>query len=109
MYAIQARQIEVGATHPEIRTTNTHDAIRRLANLGELEADSARRIEDAYRFLRRLIDALRVVRGNAKDVAIPPVTTREFDYLSRRLGYGSPESLQRDIDHHMAVARELWA
>ena len=108
-YAIQARQIEVGATHPEIRTTSTHDAITRLANLGELEADSARRIEDAYRFLRRLIDALRVVRGNAKDVAIPPVTTREFDYLSRRLGYGSPESLQRDVDHHMAVARELWA
>ncbi len=108
-YYIQARQIEVGAAHPEVRTTNTHDAIARLANLGELEAGLAQRITDSYRFLRQLIDALRVVRGDAKDITIPPVTAREFDYLSRRLGYGSPESLQRDVDHHMAVARELWA
>ena len=108
-YYIQARQIEVGAAHPKIRTTNTYDAIARLANLGELETGLARRITESYRFLRHLIDALRVVRGNARDVTIPPVTAREFDYLSRRLGYGSPESLQRDVDHHMAVAHDLWA
>ena len=108
-YYIQARQLEVGAAHPEIRTTHTHDAIARLANLGELDAALAQRITESYRFLRRLIDALRVVRGNAKDVTIPPATSREFDYLSRRLGYGSPEGLQRDVEHHMAVARDLWA
>ncbi len=107
-YAIQARQIALGADHPEVRTTNTLDAITRLVNLGELGADLDRRITGSYRFLRRLIDALRVVRGNAKDIAIPPVASREFDYLARRLDYGTPESLQRDIELQMGVARELW-
>ncbi len=107
-YAIQARQIEVGAAHREIRTTNTREAIRGLAKLGALDEDLARRVEEAYDFLRRLIDALRVVRGNAKDVAIPTASSRAFDYLSRRLAYGSPEHLQHQIDHQMAVARQLW-
>jgi glutamate-ammonia-ligase adenylyltransferase len=114
-YYVQACQLEAGAAHPEVRTTNTLDAIARLAEQNclternELDGDLAQRIGDSYRFLRRLIDALRVVRGNAKDITIPPVASQEFGYLSRRLGYGSPEALQRDVEQQMAVARDLWA
>jgi glutamate-ammonia-ligase adenylyltransferase len=108
-YFIQSRQIELGASRPELRTTSTHDAVVRLANLGALETDLAERITESYRFLRRLIDALRAVRGRAKDVTVPPTSTREFDYLSRRLGYGSPERLAHDVERCMAVARDLWS
>jgi glutamate-ammonia-ligase adenylyltransferase len=108
-YFIQSRQIELGASHLELRTTSTHDAVARLANLGALEARLAERITESYRFLRRLIDALRAVRGRAKDVTVPAASTREFDYLTRRLGYGSPEGLARDVERWMAVARDLWS
>ncbi len=107
-YFVQARQIEVGHAHPEARATNTLESLERLAGIGALERGLADRVAETYTFLRRLIDALRVVRGNAKDLAIPDTASREFDYLARRLGYGSPEGLSADVERHAELARGLW-
>ncbi len=59
-----------------------------LAETGILSADDYKRLRKAHTFLRWLIDALRVVRGNAKDVDIPPYESEEFAFLARRLRYG---------------------
>jgi glutamate-ammonia-ligase adenylyltransferase len=107
-YFVQARQILAGYRDPSVRVTNTLDAIARLAAGGHLDANHAEDLRACYRFLRRLIDALRVVRGNAKDLTIPPVETRDFAYLAHRLHYSSAAELHDTIVERMAFARSLW-
>ena len=52
----------------------------------------------AHTFLRWLINSLRVVRGNAKDVTIPPFGSEEFIFLARRLRYElDAEHLRDDL------------
>ena len=107
-YRVQAAQIEAGVTDPAVRTPSTLDAIARLAAGGHLDAESARRMAAAYAFLRRLIDALRVVRGHARDLTIPLHDSREFAYLARRLEL-EPAALAAAIEQEMAVASAVWA
>jgi glutamate-ammonia-ligase adenylyltransferase len=62
--------------------------------------------------LRRLIDALRVVRGHARDLVLPQTDAEAFTFLARRLGYwsnhGTPAQLAWDIRHHMSQARQIY-
>ncbi len=86
-YAVQYLQLLRGKDHPELRVTNTLEALdqlRRLILISEAESDMLRA---AYLFLRNLIDALRIVRGDASDLTLPEETSEEFKSLARRLGY----------------------
>ena len=107
-YYVQARQIEVGAEHPEVRVTSTHEAIRTLEALGAISPAEAQALQGAYRFLRELIEALRVVRGHARDLTIPPASSREFAHLARRMGYAQPGALAEQIEHWMRVGKQVW-
>jgi glutamate-ammonia-ligase adenylyltransferase len=86
-YAVQYLQLMHGHEHQAIRTPNTLAAIKALSAAKVLRAEEAHRLRRAYLFLRTLIDALRIVRGNATDLIIPPVDSEAFIFLSRRLGY----------------------
>ncbi len=107
-YFVQARQIEAGANDPSVRVTGTRNAIEQLVKGEHIEAALGRRLTEAYSFLRRLIDGLRVVRGHARDLTIPPRDSQEFAYLARRMRYESAKALSEAIDTHMAFARGLW-
>lgn len=107
-YFVQARQIAAGHADPRVRVTNTLDALERLADGGHIGPEEADRLRDSYRFLRRLIDALRVVRGHARDLTLPPAESREFAYLAHRLQYDSLAELQNAIAAQMGYARGLW-
>ena len=61
-----------------------------------------------YEYLRRLIDALRVVRGNARDLALPAPESRAEAYLARRLGLDSGEELRTTLAERMTAARASW-
>ena len=106
---MQARQIEAGASDPSVRAPGTIDAIERLAAAGALDAPRAQQLAEAYRFLRRLIDALRMVRGNARDLALPAPESRAEAYLARRLELPGGAELRTVLAERMAVARALWA
>jgi len=106
-YFIQAKQIEAGAHDPRVRVTSTRRATRLLAEGGHLDRQLAEQILDTYGFMRRLIDALRVVRGHARDLTIPRSGTREFAYLARRLGK-SEQELADEIVQRMGFAQRLW-
>jgi len=74
-YAVQYLQILHGKDHPELRTPSTLealDSLRRLKIISQKEQDHLRR---AYIFLRTLIDGLRMVRGNARDLILPEPAT----------------------------------
>lgn len=114
-YAVQYLQIMHGGRLPKLRTPNTLEALAALEAATILSAKEAAALRDAYLFLRYLIDALRIVRGHAKDLVVPPPESDAFVFLARRLGYTSERwqegaaQLAADIARHMAQARKLFS
>jgi len=109
-YLIQALQMKYGHQNPSLRLTNTREAMTALADAGIISKEDFIRLRDAHRFLRRLIDALRMVRGDAKDLTIPPPDSPEFAYLVRRVRYVNTEAEMREgIARHFATVREISA
>jgi glutamate-ammonia-ligase adenylyltransferase len=106
-YWVQARQIEAGARDRAVRAPSTSLAIERLSAGTYIGPAFADELAATYAFLRRLIDALRVVRGHARDLTVPPSESREFAYLARRLEL-EPVALAPAIDGHMRFAHALW-
>jgi glutamate-ammonia-ligase adenylyltransferase len=107
-YLVQGLQITYGATNPSLRLTNTRMAMVALTEAGILSVDNHARLRKAHTFLRWLIDSLRVVRGNTKDVNIPPFDSEEFAFLARRLLYGSDTNrLQEDLTRYPMDVQEL--
>lgn len=101
-YLVQALQIIHGKENPLVRLTNTRIALAALAESGYINADDQAALKAAHQFLRSLINALRMVRGNAKDVTVPPTDSEEFDFLARRLGYRDRrEALADTLRQHM--------
>ncbi len=107
-YLVQGLQITHGHCDPSLRLTNTREAIAALANAGILSPQDYPRLRDAHVFLRRLINALRMVRGNAKDLTVPRADSEDFAFLARRLGYGHDLArLCDDLTHHTTCVQEL--
>ena len=84
-YFVQVKQIAAGAEDPEVRQTNTQDAIHALRDRGHLSRQEFEQVEAGYRLLRAVINCLRIVRGHSKDLVIPDRRTSEFRFLARRL------------------------
>jgi len=107
-YLVQGLQITHGHKTPALRVTNTRGAMAALAEAGILTEEDYTHLRKAHTFLRWMIDSLRVVRGNAKDVTIPPINSEEFAFLARRLRYGSNiYQLQQDLEIHTANVLEI--
>ncbi len=107
-YYIQAWQIARGAQDPDLRLTNTLEAVDALCAKGHISRALALRLAQAYTFLRKLIDGLRIVRGNAKDLHAPPTDSKEFQRLAHRMAEESSEDLAVHISRHMEFSRRLW-
>ena len=104
-YFVQALQITFGDEHPALRTPNTRAALRALEQIGILPDRLP--LRNAYRFLRRLIDALRMVRGDARDLHVPPEGSDAFEFLTRRLDrHLAGERLADEIDRHSQIVLE---
>ena len=84
-YFIQILQIRHGGSQRDIQCTNTLKAAEALMANKFLNNNAFQKFEDGYRFLRALINGLRIVRGNAKDLVLPCADSQEFHYLIRRL------------------------
>ena len=107
-YLVQGLQISYGAERPSLRLTNIRLAMTALAEAGLLSKDDYIRLHKAHTFLSWLIDSLRVVRGNSRDVDIPPFESEEFSFLSRRLRYGSDTNrLREDLSRYPMDVQEI--
>ena len=111
-YAVQYLQIEHGRRHPELRTPSTLEGLDRLQAAGSIDAARRDELRAAYVFWRRVADALRMVRGNARDLLLPESASEEVRFLARRLGYAGPDwaaaaaGLLADVARHReAVSR----
>jgi glutamate-ammonia-ligase adenylyltransferase len=100
-YTVQYLQLMHGHQRPSIRTPNTLAAIDHLCGEALLTLEEGDRLKDNYLFLRQLIDGLRIVRGNAQDLVLPPSGSDEMVFLARRLGMITTNWLQgaEDLEH----------
>ncbi len=107
-YLVQGLQITHGHLDPSFRQTHTGEAMKALAVANIIPTEDYPRLRKAHIFLRRLINALRMVRGNAKDLTVPLPDSEEFAFLARRLNYGSNVArLQDDLTGHTTYVQEL--
>ena len=110
-YDIQLLQVMHGAADKRLQTPRIHEALGALSELGVLSRDEGKKLETAYYFLRRLINGLRMLRGSARDLFLPPDNSLEFVHLARRMGYQrggqlEPEQqLRVDFETQTAVVR----
>jgi glutamate-ammonia-ligase adenylyltransferase len=106
-YLIQGLQINQGAQNPALRLTNLREAMAALHTSGFLSNEDYTRLRKAHTFLRWLVDSLRVVRGNSKDVTMPVFGSDEFVFLARRLRYEDAEHLRDDLSRYVADVQEI--
>lgn len=113
-YAIQYLQIMHGHNHAVLRTPNAMQALAALVECGIVSRQDGENLRKAYLFLRMLIDGLRMVRGHAKDLVLPPADSDEFIFLARRVGYTTDDwqagarHLQADIEEHMRNTKTFF-
>ncbi len=105
-YLVQSWQLEHGAEHAALRSTNTLEALRAAVAVGAVSPGAAEGLEQHYRFLRRLIDALRMVRGNARDLSVPAAGD-ELLFLERRLAMAPGDLLPR-LERTLRAVRERF-
>lgn len=107
-YLVQGLQITYGREYPDIRQPNTREAMAMLAKHGVISETDFSRLRKAHTFLRWMIDSLRVVRGNARDVTVPREGSEEFSFLGRRMPYGSdPTRLLDALTRYTRDVQEL--
>ena len=113
-YAAQYLQVMHGHSHPSLRTPNTLQALAALVNEGLIARIDGAGLRKAYIFTRILVDGLRMVRGNTKDLVLPPPDSEEFVSLARRVGYTKDDwqagarDLQSDIQQHMTLTKTFF-
>jgi [glutamine synthetase] adenylyltransferase / [glutamine synthetase]-adenylyl-L-tyrosine phosphorylase len=106
-YFVQALQIAHGSRHPSLRTPNTLQAIHALGAAGILQAAEAETLRECYRFFRRLINALRVAHGHAKELSLPAAGTDELSLLARRMHLPDEGSLDAKLQECLSATRSL--
>ena len=113
-YAAQYLQVMHGHNHPSLRTPNTLQALAALVNAGLVARTDGAGLRKAYVFTRTLVDGLRMVRGNTKDLVLPAHDSEEFVCLARRVGYtrddwkAGARELQTDIQQHMTLTKQFF-
>ena len=99
---------------PSLRTSNTLRALAALIDASLIPRTTGETLRKSYLFIRMLIDGLRMVRGNTKDLVLPPPESDEFIFLARRVGYQTEDwqtgakHLLSDIEQHMKHNREFF-
>lgn len=106
-YLVQGLQITHGAGNAALRSTNTLVALDALATAGIVPPNDARDLREAFLFLRELIGAMRMVRGNARELSVPDSRSDECAFLCRRLGHDDPSRLHADLERHTNRVREI--
>jgi [glutamine synthetase] adenylyltransferase / [glutamine synthetase]-adenylyl-L-tyrosine phosphorylase len=110
-YNVQILQVLHGTDHPALRTPQLQKALAALGDARVLTPEDTSRLFAAYDFLRLLINAMRMLRGSARDLFLPDDSSPEFSHLARRMGYGSggslvpAQQLRLDYETHTAAVR----
>ncbi len=107
-YAVQAIQLTHGRAYPGLQHPNTLTVLREASRLELISEETGQAVERAYIFLRELIDCLRMVRGNAKDLTLPLPDSRDWHQLSRRMTTIHDSEIPLEaVEEQMAIVRRF--
>jgi glutamate-ammonia-ligase adenylyltransferase len=107
-YAVQSLQLLHGNEFPLLQQTSTLAGLRAAVQTKLVDPRQALAVERAYMFLRELVDCLRMVRGNARDLTLPEPGTRDWLQLDRRMtSIHDSEIPLAAVDQQMAVVRDF--
>lgn len=84
-YAVQALQLTFADRHPALRTSNTMAALAAAHQVQLISTPEYESARQACMFLREVIDCLRMARGSAQDLTVPPPQSPDYVQLARRL------------------------
>jgi len=102
-FAVELALMRDGFAHPEVRRTNTLDALESLASARLLEPSVGLSLGQAYVFLSDVKNALEVERRLPAS-ALPPSPEAQAA-LARRLGY-APPARQRFLEDYRRITRK---
>lgn len=111
-FAVQTLQLVHGSDAPSVRVQNTLLVIDRLHAIGALTDVQREGLTEAYQFLRRVENALRIVHDRALDAL--PTNRDELEQLARRLGYtqtedtSTVEAFLQDYGKWTEITRSLF-
>ena len=105
-FVTQYLQLVHGRNLPSVRSTNTLDALVRLADHNILQADEYRLLSGGYVVLRTIEHALERMH-NKQDHSLP-ADSRELDYLARRLDFPGGTEFSRFYDQHCRSIRRIF-
>ena len=105
-FVVQALQLLHAARYPFLQEAGTLKAIRGLAELEFLPNDDAGKLEEAYRFLRRVEHRLQIEAE--QQTHIVPERGEALEILARSLGFGSGEELFAKLCAHMQAVRRVF-
>jgi glutamate-ammonia-ligase adenylyltransferase len=84
-FLVQYLQLRHGGSVPEVRTPSTLEALQALAGAGLLPEAEGRTLSEAYRFLRRVENRLRIVADLSVNTL--PAASGRLETLAKRMGY----------------------
>lgn len=106
-YTVQYLQLMHGHTYPALHTPNTLQALKELSRVSLISPRERDALSEHYLFLRLLIDAMRIVRGHAQDLVLPPSGSEEMVFLARRLGFVATDWQQGAADLEQAISARM--
>ena len=109
-FIAQYLQLCHGGADARLRVRSTFDALTALTAAGILAGDAGQALAEAYVFLRRLENRLRIVQDRSiSELRSDPLA---IDKLARRMGYHEPSGggarLLADYLRHTGRVRELY-
>ncbi|MGH7779056.1 MAG: bifunctional [glutamate--ammonia ligase]-adenylyl-L-tyrosine phosphorylase/[glutamate--ammonia-ligase] adenylyltransferase, partial [Candidatus Binataceae bacterium] len=106
-FVVQSLTLIYGGRDPRIRTARTTTALGRLAEFGYLPAERARKLADAYLFLRDVEHKLQIVAGRQTHTL--PSENIALRALAARLGFGKTATDADKFQRRLARCRDLVA
>ncbi len=104
-FTVQLLQLLNGGRKPELRNTNTIEAIYQLMEYGYLKPFEAEALIRNYCFLREVEHRLQIEYGTQKHAL--PQNPVELDEFARRLGYKSGDAFYRVYKDKTQEVREI--
>jgi len=101
-FAVELSLMRRGFDHPEVRRTNTVEALEALAAAGLLEGSVARSLAEAHVFLSEIKNALEIERRVAAEAL--PASPEGQAVLARRLGYEA-QARHRFLQDYRRITR----
>lgn len=113
-YIVQILQIKYGFKYPSIRKHSTIEALDSLFNEKLISRIMYKELKASYIFFRNLINILRMVKGNSKDLTIYNENQIEIGYLTKRSHFigiieeNSEQLLFDKLKFHISVTKKYF-